>query len=130
MTDWAAEKYVSLRTFKRDGSEVDTPVWVVGLGQGRLGFTTDPDSWKVKRIRRNAQVELRPCSARGRVAPGAPVLLGQAIVATTDADVAPVSKAIRSKYKVLGAIMGVGSALAGMVGKRPDTCAVIVTPSD
>mgnify|MGYP000473367737 CR=1 FL=1 len=73
MVDLAREKYVSLTTFRRDGSPVATPVWIAALDDGRLAFTTDPSSWKVKRVRRNATVELRPCTVRGKVAPDAPV---------------------------------------------------------
>ena len=59
-------KYLSLTSFKRDGTGVATPVWFVADGE-RLLVTTDADSFKVKRIRRNPAVSVAPCSASGRL---------------------------------------------------------------
>ena len=60
------EKYISLETFRRDGTGVRTPVWFVEMG-GQLFFYTLADSGKVKRIRRNPRVRVAPCDMRGRV---------------------------------------------------------------
>ena len=60
------EKYVSLASFRRDGRRVETPVWFAER-EGRLYVMTPPDSGKVKRIRRDPQVEVAPCTAGGRV---------------------------------------------------------------
>lgn len=59
-------KYLSLTSFRRDGTEVATPVWFVP-DNGRLLVVTDAASYKVKRIRRNPVVAIAPCSARGRL---------------------------------------------------------------
>ena len=59
-------KYVSLTTFKKDGTPVATPLWGARDGDRLLVWTT-ADSWKVKRIRRNAKVTVAPCSARGKI---------------------------------------------------------------
>jgi uncharacterized protein len=59
-------KYLSLTSFKRDGAGVATPVWFVG-DNGHLLVETDADSYKVKRIRRDAHVRVAICDARGRV---------------------------------------------------------------
>ena len=59
-------KYLSLTSFRRDGTEVATPVWFV-RDNGRLLVVTDAASYKVKRIRRNPEVTIAPCSARGRL---------------------------------------------------------------
>ena len=59
-------KYVSLTTFRKDGSAVATPVWFVA-DDGHLLVETDGDSYKVKRIRRNDNVTVATCDARGRV---------------------------------------------------------------
>ena len=58
-------KYVSLTSFKRDGTGVATPVWFV-IEDGRVLVQTDGESFKVRRIRRNPHVTLAPCSASGR----------------------------------------------------------------
>lgn len=70
-------KYVSLTTFRKDGTGVSTPVWAVADG-GELYVWTRSDSWKVKRIRNNGRVTVSPCDVRGRVPQGAPVLEGEA----------------------------------------------------
>lgn len=58
-------KYVSLTTFRRDGTPVSTPVWFVSEN-GNLLVETDGDSYKAKRIRRNENVTVTPCNAMGR----------------------------------------------------------------
>jgi hypothetical protein len=56
---------VLLTTFKRDGTPVPTPVWVVRDG-GELLVWTSPRTGKYKRIRNNPRVTLVPCSFRGK----------------------------------------------------------------
>jgi PPOX class probable F420-dependent enzyme len=63
-TTLAREPFVSITTFKRDGTPVSVPVWCAA-DNGTLLVFTEADSWKVKRIRRDAHVRLTPCSARG-----------------------------------------------------------------
>lgn len=59
------ERYISLTTFKRDGTPVSTPVWVAG-DEGRLLVWTGAGTWKVKRIRRDAHVRVAASSAGGK----------------------------------------------------------------
>ena len=59
-------QFLSLTSFKRDGTAVPTPVWFAEEG-GRLIVMTDAHSGKVKRIRRDPYVEVAPSSARGKV---------------------------------------------------------------
>jgi uncharacterized protein len=61
----AKEPFVSITTFKRDGTPVSVPVWCAA-DNGTLLVFSEADSWKVKRIRRDPHVRLGPCSARGR----------------------------------------------------------------
>lgn len=58
-------KYLLVTSYKKDGTAVPTPVWVVRDGDA-LGVWTPADSWKVKRIRRNPKVLVGPCDVRGR----------------------------------------------------------------
>ena len=60
----AEEPFVSITTFKRDGTPVSVPVWCAAENRTLLVFS-EADSWKVKRIRRDPHVRLAPCSARG-----------------------------------------------------------------
>jgi len=64
-TALADERYVSITTFKRDGTPVSTPVWCAGDGGSLLVFT-EADSWKVRRIRHDPHFRITPCSARGK----------------------------------------------------------------
>ena len=59
-------KYVSLTTFKRDGTPVSTPVWAAG-DDGRLLVWSAASTWKVKRIRRDGHVRVAKCSGTGKL---------------------------------------------------------------
>ncbi|AYJ49749.1 PPOX class F420-dependent oxidoreductase [Rhodococcus sp. P1Y] len=100
-------KYVSLTTFKKDGTPVATPLWGARDGDTLLVWTTT-ESWKVKRIRRNSAVTVAPCTARGKVE-------GDAVDAVaTILDSAGTEKArsaISSKYGILGWLTVTGSSL-------------------
>jgi uncharacterized protein len=56
--------YINLRSYKRDGTAVDTPVWCAPL-DGKLVIFTLRDSYKVKRVRRNPKVQVAKCDIRG-----------------------------------------------------------------
>ena len=68
--DFAGASYVSLTTFRKDGTGVSTPVWFAVDG-GELFIWTLSDSWKVKRLRNDSRVVVTVCDARGRIADGA-----------------------------------------------------------
>jgi uncharacterized protein len=59
-------KYVLLTTFRRDGTPVGTPVHVVAHGDVAV-FRSFTPSGKLKRIMNNPDVEVAPCTAKGRV---------------------------------------------------------------
>jgi PPOX class probable F420-dependent enzyme len=56
--------YLSLTTYRRDGSAVTTPVWCV-VDDNRVLMRTDSESHKVKRLRRNPSVSIAACDSRG-----------------------------------------------------------------
>ena len=122
----AAEKYLSITTTKRNGDAVSSPVWIASLPDGRLGFTTDSSSGKVKRIRNFPAVTLQACDMRGRVKAGSQPVPATAIV-LIGADAAPVKAAIRSKYGVMVPITNFFYVVRGMFSKHkadePD-CAI------
>lgn len=70
-------RYVSLTTYRKDGRGVATPVWAAVEG-GELFVWSNPESWKVKRIRNNDRVVVTGCDYRGRIAEGAPSAEGTA----------------------------------------------------
>lgn len=59
-------RYLSVTSFKRDGTGVATPLWFVSDGS-RLLALTDLHSAKVRRIRRNPQILVAPCRANGKL---------------------------------------------------------------
>ncbi len=65
--DLAGERYLSITTFRKDGSEASTPVWVVSDDPHRLLVATGAHTWKVRRIERNPHVRVAGCNARGKV---------------------------------------------------------------
>ncbi len=60
------QKYISLKTFRKNGVGVATPVWF-GEEDGKLYVMTRHDMGKAKRIRNNPQVRIAPCTIRGKV---------------------------------------------------------------
>ena len=60
------QKYISLTTFRKDGSKVATPVWF-GEDGDKLYVMTRSDLGKTKRIRNNPHVRVAPCTVRGKV---------------------------------------------------------------
>src|SRR5918993_351000 len=104
-------RYLSLTSFRRDGTGVATPVWFVEDG-GRLLVETDAGSYKVRRIRRDpvpAWTELLP-----------------------DAEVARVDRLMAGKYRVdLLFIKPFHSVQAALHRRRPRGTAVVleITPS-
>ncbi len=115
MNSIAEEAYVQLTTFTRDGRPKPAPVWIASLGDGRVGFTTGADSWKVRRVQRTARVELRVCDRAGKVSAGAAVVPGEATVATPGEE-RMVRAAIAAKYGwQVRLIEGIG-ALARLFG--------------
>lgn len=75
----AASKQINLITYRKDGTPVSTPVWHVADGD-TVTTVSAADAWKVKRIRRNPQVEIVACDIRGKVAPGAQPVRGTAVL--------------------------------------------------
>jgi len=110
-----AARYLSLRTLRRDGSAVPTPVWFVVDGD-RLLVWTDADSGKVKRIRVNPQVEVAACDVRGRVR--GPSLSGTARVLDDDIE-RHVHQMLREKHKVIKPVLNAWRVFTRAVLRRP-----------
>jgi PPOX class probable F420-dependent enzyme len=60
------QKYISLKTFRKSGAGVATPVWF-GEQDGKLYVMTRGNMGKSKRIRNKPQVSVAPCTIRGKV---------------------------------------------------------------
>jgi PPOX class probable F420-dependent enzyme len=122
--DLAQEKYVSLTTFKRDGTPVSTPVWCAG-DDGRLLVWTGAATWKVKRIRRDPHVVVAASDARGHArgetADGTAAILD---------DTARVESLLASKYGVVYRLVRAFNALVRTVRRRPpeQSVTLAITP--
>lgn len=89
------DTYVSLLSYKRDGSGVETPVWAAPL-DGKLVVFTLRDSFKVKRIRRNPKVRVASCGVAGKVL--GPWYDGSCAVVDDAAHEARAYEALEAKY--------------------------------
>jgi PPOX class probable F420-dependent enzyme len=123
----ADERYVRLTTWTRDGRPRHVPVWIVGLGGGRVGFTTGSGSWKVRRLRHDPAVQLRASDMDGTVTGGSTAVSGTAEVVDGDAYL-EVRTAIRRKYGIQYVGVWLASAVGRLRGRNPTgDRAVIVT---
>ncbi len=109
--DLATEKYVSLATYRRNGVEVKTPVWIAKLGERYYVFSAG-DAGKVKRIRASSKVRLAACDVRGNVR--STWMEARAKIVADPALITEVRKALVSKY---GLMMRLIDAMAGMTGR-------------
>jgi PPOX class probable F420-dependent enzyme len=78
LTALASTRYAQLRTYRRNNSAVDTPVWFV-LDGDLLTFRTKLGP-KTRRIAAHPAVELWPCDYRGRYAEGISMVRGEATI--------------------------------------------------
>src|SRR5262249_15441716 len=62
----ADARYVSLTTFKRDGTAVSTPVWVASDDGRRLLVWSGAKTWKVRRLASDPRVLVARCDFKGR----------------------------------------------------------------
>lgn len=108
----AAEPFLSLVTFRRDGTAVPTPIWVAA-GDGRLLVWTGAESGKVKRLRHTPAVTIAPCDRGGS-------LLGEPIPAHARAmpveELSTVAAAMRAKYGWQFRVATVGAAIGKVIG--------------
>jgi PPOX class probable F420-dependent enzyme len=95
----ADERFVSLTTYRRSGEAVSTPVWIARDG-GDLIVTTPKESGKVKRLRNNSRVQLRPCSRMGAVKDGAVAVEAHATVVDDERSRVLLTRVFGGKYRL------------------------------
>lgn len=95
---FAGESYVSLTTYRRDGTGVPTAVWSAADGDA-LYIWTAADTWKVKRIRRRPDVTVAVCSRLGK--PRSEPIPGQAEICDATAS-GRTRELIKKKYGWFG----------------------------
>ena len=110
-------RYVSVTSFKRDGTGVATPVWFVSDGT-RLYALTDARSAKVRRMRRDPKVLIASCRPDGRLRRAPVPAHVEVLTATPDLD--RVQRLLRDRYKVsyrvIALIRRLGRRLRGKPG--------------
>jgi uncharacterized protein len=113
----ADEKYMLLTTFRRDGRAVATPVWVVPLDAGEVGFWTSSGSGKAKRLTHTSRVTVQPCDGRGRPKQGsAPVDARARLVAGPELEV--IRERVVAKYGVMTKVANVLGTLLQMLKRK------------
>lgn len=121
------EKYVSITTFRKDGTPKPLPVWIADLGDGTVGFTTSSSSYKVKRIANDQRVTLQPSNSKGVVTEGSEEVTGSAEVVTGD-EFARCQAILKKKYGIQYFFISTVGKIAKLIGKGSGTdCAVKIT---
>ena len=64
LDQFEGQNFLNLETFYPSGKGVKTPVWFV-QDDAKLYVRTVDDSWKVRRVRQTARVNVVPCKAQG-----------------------------------------------------------------
>ncbi len=113
--DPAVERYVSLASYRRNGLEVRTPVWLAEV-DARYYLFSEGKAGKVKRIRANGRARLAACDLRGSVRSDWLEARGR-IVSDVDL-IERVYAALRRKYGWRMRIGDFFSKLSGRYDKR------------
>ncbi|MEV4945459.1 PPOX class F420-dependent oxidoreductase [Streptomyces sp. NPDC053755] len=111
-------RYVSLTTFRRNGTGVATPVWYAVEGDVLYAWTRT-DSWKVKRLRNDPRVVVTPCDVRGNVDAGAAPVEGTARLVEGE-ELRRIRKLLARKYTWQFWLVD-WPAMVARLGKRPHT---------
>lgn len=93
--DLSKAQYVNLETFRKNGTGVQTPVWVARDGDDLVIFANG-DSYKVKRLRRNSKIRMAECGVRGALK--GPWHDGTARLVDDEAAKQAGAQALRKKY--------------------------------
>lgn len=118
-------EFVSLVTYKRDGTPVGAAMWIASDGDDLVAWTP-ADAWKVKRVRRDPRIVVIRSGRMGKVDPVDPELLGTAVVEDSPAPVAKAEQLIRRKYGVPFHIITTIEAILAK-GRKPRV-ALRITP--
>ncbi len=111
------EKYVLFTTYRRDGTPVSTPVWIVPLGDGTFGLTTSSASGKAKRLVHTSRVTLQPSDVRGRVKPGsAPREASAKLV--TGPEYLNIKAKVRAKYGFMTSVTKFLGFVGGVIKRK------------
>ena len=94
-------KTVLLRTYKRDGTSVPTPVSIAFEGD-RAFFRSYDQAWKTRRLRNNPSVEVAPSTFRGRIT-GQTIAAQARLLNKQEANVA--ARALARRHPILQGVL-------------------------
>ena len=114
-----SEKYISLITFRRDGTPVATPVWFASE-DGRLLIWTSATSAKVKRLRRDPHVLVAACDFHGTT--HGETYEARASLLEADEGVR-VQRLLNQKYGLTKRMLDLSNAAVRIARRRPRTTA-------
>ncbi len=124
---------MSLTTFRRSGTPVASPVWVVDLGDHKFGFYTSSGSGKAKRLAHTSNVIVQPCDSRGRAKAGTEPIEATAELVTGD-QLAVITTKVRAKYGLFTKVTKLLGTIGGIVKRNripyADLGVVVTLPSD
>ena len=112
----STERYVSLATYRKNGAEVRTPVWIAEL-EGRYYVFSAANAGKVKRLRNNHQVRIAACNYSGKLL-HSDWLAGNAKLVTDAVLIERVYKAFTNKYGWQMRLTNLLSKLSGRYHQR------------
>ena len=104
------QKYITVETYKRDGTPVRTPVWL-HVRDGQVIVVTRSETGKAKRLRANRSVRVAPCTIRGRVK--GPWASGRAVILDEEQTAA----AVKARDKKYGMMARLARSLTGGKGE-------------
>jgi PPOX class probable F420-dependent enzyme len=120
-------RYISLRTYRRSGVTVDTPIWCAPVAGYLVAFSTG-QAGKVKRLRNSDKAQIANCDARGK-------LLGdwidaRATITTENVSIKEALLALRKKYGWQMLLADWGAKLTGKFNKRAYICIKVQSEND
>jgi PPOX class probable F420-dependent enzyme len=113
--DLDRHRYMSLATFRRNGTEVATPVWFAAA-EGKLYVLSAGESGKIKRLRHSSRARVAPSDARGGIR--GEWLEGTARIVTEPLAIDRAHAALRSKYGWQAWLADALSRLTGRIHRR------------
>ena len=95
LSELGKARYALLRTYRRDGTAVDTPIWF-DVHTNSVIFRTKVGP-KTKRLAARPEVELTPCDYRGQIPSDAKTFAGRATV-LSGTEAAEANRALHRRY--------------------------------
>ncbi|GAA3387369.1 PPOX class F420-dependent oxidoreductase [Cryptosporangium minutisporangium] len=120
----ASEPFLSLTTYRRNGSAIPTPVWAAPR-DGRLLIWTGAESGKVKRLRHTPVATVAPCDRGGSLL-GEPVAAHARIMRKDETPA--LNAAMTAKYGWQFRMSRLGAAIGRVIGiARPGQIGLEIT---